>query len=77
MSVGLIKTFLYILLVPILLVEDVCCGSASGKSIYRLDKANEGALSVPLLSMSEAFFVLVHCNTIFSTQKLCVMKTGP
>ena len=64
------KTFLYILLVLISLVEDVCCGSESGKSIYGLDKASEGALSVPLLSMSEAFFVLVHCNTVFPTQKL-------
>lgn len=56
--------------VLILLISDVCCGSESGKSIYGLDKASEGALSVPLLSMSEAFFVLVHCNTVFPTQKL-------
>ena len=36
------KTFLYILLVLILLVEDVCCGSGSGKSIYGLRRLARG-----------------------------------
>ena len=47
--------------------------------VYKdLIRLASGSLSVPLLmSMSEAFFVLFHCNKTSATRKLCMIKTGP
>ena len=44
----------------------------------KLLRLARGALSVPLLmSMSESFSVLFHCNKASATQKLWVIKPGP
>ena len=62
----------------ILLSWDVCYGSGSGKLFKALIRLASGALSVPLLmSMSEAFSVLCHCNKTSATEKLWIFQPGP